>query len=188
MLNEEKNGNDTTEDKILFQTRIFDVVERYQIGQSGKRHPRYVVRNKGAVAILPILPDGRIILIKQFRSPAQRYIYEIPAGTREIGEDPLKTACRELIEETGYHAGKMDLLCSFYSSPGIFQEELFLYRATELVPGESAMEDGEDITLVIVDRDQIRSMIRNGEIHDGKTLLALLTIFFPDFPENLGDC
>lgn len=177
MLNTEKNSDDFSEDEVIFKTKIFDIVQRYQIGQSGQKHVRYVIRNKGAVAILPILPDGRIILLKQFRSPTQRYIYEIPAGTREIGEDPLTTAKRELIEETGYHAGKMEPMYSFFSSPGIFQEMLYLFKATDLVPGQQALEEGEDITLCYFTRDEIKKMLKAGEFNDGKTILALLTLF-----------
>ena len=177
MLNPEKRSDDFSEDEVIFKTKIFDVVQRYQIGQSGQKHIRYVIRNKGAVAILPILPDGRIILLKQFRSPAQRYIYEIPAGTRDIGEEPLVTANRELIEETGFHAGKMEPMYSFFSSPGIFQEMLYLFKATDLVPGKQALEEGEDITLCYFSRDELKQMLNSGEIEDGKTLLALLTLF-----------
>ncbi|MDO5553512.1 MAG: NUDIX hydrolase [Planctomycetia bacterium] len=165
------------EDEILFHTRIFDVVKRYQKGHSGRMLERYVVRNPGAVAILPILPDGRILLLKQYRSPTKKYIYEIPAGTREQGEEPILTASRELIEETGYHAGKIVPMTSFYSSPGIFQERLYLFKATELVPGPNALEDGEDITLYPVSPEDVKRMIRSGEIEDAKTLLALLSLF-----------
>ncbi len=177
MLNQEKDTNDFSEDEVIFQTKIFDVVQRYQTGLSGERHKRYVVRNKGAVAILPIMPDGRIILIKQFRSPAQKYIWEIPAGTRELNEDPLHTANRELIEETGYKAGNMTLLYKFFSSPGIFQEYLYLYKATDLVQREQQLEDGEDLTLYYKTKEEVLAMLKDGTIEDAKTILALLTLF-----------
>ena len=168
------------EDEVIFETKVFDVVKRYQIGHSGKKLTRFVIRNRGAVAILPILDDGRIVLVRQYRSPAQRYIYEIPAGTREIGEEPLITATRELIEETGYHAERIWLMTHFFSSPGIFQEELYLFKATGLTPGDSHLEDGEDLEVRLFTKDELRRMICAGEIEDGKTLLALLTLFTPD--------
>ena len=177
MLNQEKETDDTTDDEVLFKLNCFEVVKRYQIGQSGKKHDRYVIRKKGAVAILPIMPDGQVILIKQWRAPAQRYIYEIPAGTMEPGEDPATTAGRELIEETGWHAGKIEKMTSFFSSPGIFQEKLHLFRATELTPGKTHQEDGEDIIICPVTKRQAKKMLLNGEIEDAKTILALLTLF-----------
>ncbi|MDD3587482.1 MAG: NUDIX hydrolase, partial [Thermoguttaceae bacterium] len=131
-------------------------------------------------AILPIGDDGRIVLVRQYRSPAQRYIYEIPAGTRETGEEPITTATRELIEETGYHAERSWLMTHFFSSPGIFQEELYLFKATGLTPGNSHLEDGEDLEVRLFTKDELRHMIRDGEIEDGKTLLALLSLFSTD--------
>lgn len=159
---------------ILFQSRIFGVVERTQVGRSGKILKRQVVKHPGAVAIVPILPDGRVLLIEQYRVALQKTIFEVPAGTREVGEEPLATATRELIEETGYSAGKIERLTAIYSSPGILQEELILYLATDLTPGESALEDGEKIELRPKTWDEIDAMIAAEEIVDAKTLVALL--------------
>ena len=111
-------------DKELFQSRIFTVVERMQIGRSGALLRRQVVKHPGAVGIVPILPDGRVLLIKQYRIALEKEIFEIPAGTREPGELPLTTAKRELIEETGYRSDAFTQLSTIYTSPGILQEEL----------------------------------------------------------------
>lgn len=162
-----------SDEPILFQSRIFNVVERTQVGRSGKILKRQVVKHPGAVAIAPILPDGRVLLIEQFRVALQRKIFEIPAGTREVGEDPLSTATRELKEETGYSAGKIERMTAIYTSPGILQEELILYLATDLKPGETALEDGEAIELRPKTWDEIDAMIDNGEIVDAKTLVGL---------------
>lgn len=178
MLNDHVNQMD--DDEVLFQTKVFDVVKRYQIGRSGRKLTRFVIRNRGAVAILPILDDGRVVLVRQYRSPARRYIYEIPAGTREAGEEPIVTATRELTEETGFHADRIWLMTHFFSSPGIFQEELYLFKATGLTPGESQLEDGEDLEVRLFTKDELRHMVCTGEIEDGKTLLAILTLFVPD--------
>lgn len=159
---------------ILFEGRIFKVVERTQVGRSGKILKRQVVKHPGAVGIVPILPDGRVLLIEQYRVALQKTIFEIPAGTREVGEEPLLTATRELIEETGYSAGKVERLTAIYSSPGILQEELILYLATDLTPGESAPEDGEKIELRLKTWEEIDAMIAAEEIVDAKTLVALL--------------
>ena len=159
---------------ILFEGRIFKVVERTQVGRSGKILKRQVVKHPGAVAIVPILPDGRVLLIEQYRVALQKTIFEVPAGTREVGEEPLLTATRELIEETGYSAGKVERLTAIYSSPGILQEELILYLATDLTPGETALEDGEKIEPSPKTWDEIDAMIAAEEIVDAKTLVALL--------------
>lgn len=160
-------------DKELFQSRIFTVVERMQIGRSGALLRRQVVKHPGAVGIVPILPDGRVLLIKQYRIALEKEIFEIPAGTREPGELPLTTAKRELIEETGYRSDSFTQLSTIYTSPGILQEELTLYLATDLEPGESAPEDGERIALTPLEWSEIDDMIRVGEISDGKTLAGL---------------
>ena len=160
-------------DKELFQSRIFTVVERMQIGRSGALLRRQVVKHPGAVGIVPILPDGRVLLIKQYRIALEKEIFEIPAGTREPGESPLTTAKRELIEETGYRSDAFTQLSTIYTSPGILQEELTLYLATDLEPGESAPEDGERIALTPLEWSEIDDMIRVGEISDGKTLAGL---------------
>ena len=159
---------------VLFQGRIFKVVERKQIGRSGKTLVRQVVKHPGAVGIVPILPDGRVLLIDQYRITFQRNIFEIPAGTREIGEDPLITAKRELIEETGYRTDNIELLAPIYTSPGILQEELVLYIATDLVEGETALEDGEKILPAPKTWDKIDKMIDAREIVDAKSLVGLL--------------
>ena len=144
-----------------------------QIGRSGALLRRQVVKHPGAVGIVPILPDGRVLLIKQYRIALEKEIFEIPAGTREPGELPLTTAKRELIEETGYRSDAFTQLSTIYTSPGILQEELTLYLATDLEPGESAPEDGERIALTPLEWSEIDDMIRVGEISDGKTLAGL---------------
>lgn len=163
-----------SEEKPLFFCKIFKVVERFQTGRFGLPHKRFIVEHPGGVGILPILDDGRIVLIRQFRTAVNQYIWEIPAGTREPGEEPAVTAARELIEETGYRAGRLTPLPSFWSSPGFLTEKIDLFLATDLTPGESALEDGEDLTIQIIDKTTARAWIVSGEIKDGKTLIALL--------------
>ena len=159
---------------ILFQGRIFQVVERRQVGRSGAILSRQVVKHPGATCIVPLLPDGRVLLIEQYRISFQKKIFELPAGTLEKGEEPITTAQRELIEETGYRAGRLELLTSIYTSPGILQEELFLYLASDLEKGVSSPEDGEDISLVPKTWSEIDAMIEKKEIVDAKTLVGLL--------------
>lgn len=159
---------------VLFSSRLFQVVRKFQIGRSGKSLERHVIEHPGAITLLPILPDGRVVLIKQYRIAVDRYLIELPAGTREKGEEPILTAERELIEETGFRAGKIEPITHFFSSPGILREEMFLFLATDLQPGENDLEDGEDIQIFLASWGEIRDMIRKGEILDAKTLVGLL--------------
>jgi len=159
--------------EILFQSRLFRIEKRFQTGRSGKQLERHVIVHPGAVGILPILDDGRVVLLRQYRVAVDSYLIEIPAGTLEPNEEPIKTAHRELIEETGYRADKIEPLITIYSSPGILREKLHIFTATGLTPGDTALEDGEDIQLLIVTWDEIRGMLSRGEISDAKTLAGL---------------
>ncbi len=159
---------------VLFQSRLFQIVRRFQTGRSGKPLERHVILHPGAVCVLPILPDGRVILIKQYRVAVDKTLIELPAGTREPNEEPIVTAGRELSEETGYRAGKIEHLTTFYTSPGILHEEMHLFLASDLQPGETDLEDGEDIERLILDWDEIKTRIASGEIQDGKTLAGLM--------------
>ena len=161
-------------EEVLLHCRIFDIIKKYQIGQSGKKHERFVVRHPGGVAILPVLSENEVVLIRQYRSAVDRYIYELPAGTREEGEDIRHTAERELIEETGFRAGCWTFMTAFWSSPGILTEKIYIYRADDLTAGDSATEDGEILKPCILRREEIVKLIQSGEIADGKTLVALL--------------
>ena len=159
---------------ILFTSKLFQIVRRFQTGRSGKQLERHVILHPGAITVLPVLDDGRVVLLKQYRIAVEKYLIELPAGTREPNEEPIITAGRELIEETGYAAGKIEPLTTFYSSPGILHEEMHLFLATDLKPGATALEDGEDIQIFLADIDEVRRMIFAGEIQDSKTLVGLL--------------
>jgi len=159
---------------ILFTSKLFKVVRRFQTGRSGSALERHVILHPGAITVIPILDDGRVVLVKQYRVAVEKYLIELPAGTREPDEEPIITAGRELVEETGYVAGKIEPLTVFYSSPGILHEEMHLFLATDLKPGPSNLEDGEDIQLLLADWKEVERMIFSGEIQDAKTLVGLL--------------
>lgn len=160
--------------EIVFSCPIFKLEKTWQIGRSGKKHTRYVIRHPGGVGILPILPNGELLLIRQFRVAVGRFIYEIPAGMKEPGEDPLATAKRELKEETGYSAENWTVYPSFFASPGYLDEKLHLFLAENLTPGPDALEDGENLSVFSVPLDKALKMIDSGEIEDGKTVGAIL--------------
>jgi ADP-ribose pyrophosphatase len=141
---------------------------------TGKRHKREVVVHPGAVVVLPVLPDERILLIRNYRYAVGESLLELPAGTLERGEEPINCAGRELIEETGYTAGRIKPIGSFFTSPGILSERMYAFAAYDLRPGRQALEEGEQIELSPTAWDDVIDMIHSGTIRDAKTIAAVL--------------
>ncbi len=160
--------------KMLFEGKRFCVERVVQTTPDGTEHVREIVRHPGAAVLLPILDDGRICLIENYRASVGRSLVELPAGTLEPGEDPAVAAHRELAEETGYRARRMELLVAYYASPGILDERMHLYLATGLTPGPAALEPGEEIRPLPTSRLEALEMARDGRIQDAKTLIGLL--------------
>ncbi len=131
----------------------------------------------GAVVILPLLDAGRIVMIRNYRHSVQRELLELPAGTREPDEEPIETAARELVEETGYRAGKLSPLASFYTSPGITNEWMHAFTATDLTRVGQNLDPGEELVPEICDLAKARRLLATAAIEDAKTL-AVLGIYF----------
>jgi ADP-ribose pyrophosphatase len=161
-------------ERTLLENRRFAVVERTVTRPDGQSASVQFVRHHGSVAILPILDDGRVCLIRNRRLTVDKTLIEIPAGTREPNEPPLETAHRELAEETGYRADRMEELISYYPSPGVLSERMYIYVARDLTPGDAAREANEEIENYLVSWDEALALVERGEIVDGKTVLALL--------------
>lgn len=140
----------------------------------GREATRDVVEHPGAVAVVPVLPDGRIVLVRQYRHPVGKILLEIPAGKLDPGEAPEACARRELEEETGFQAGKLTKLAAFYSGPGFTDELLYLYRAEELAAAEQKLDTDEFIEVEYFAPERLKAMIRSQEIDDAKTLVGLL--------------
>ena len=162
------------EQRTLLETRRFAVVERIVVRPDGQSASCQFVKHPGSVAILPLLDDGRVCLIRSRRLTVDQTLIEIPAGTREPDESPPETARRELAEETGYRAAQFDELVTYYPSPGVLSEQMWLYVARGLTPGPHAREPNEEIENLVVSWDDALSMIDRGEIRDGKSLAAIL--------------
>jgi ADP-ribose diphosphatase len=141
---------------------------------SGSTSIREVVLHPGGVLAVPILDDGRVVLIRQFRYPLRKYILEFPAGKLDSDLSPEETIARELEEETGYRAQALTHECSFYTSPGISNELLHLFMARELEPVQQRLEEGEHISVERYTLEECLAKVVRGEIMDGKTLLGLL--------------
>jgi ADP-ribose pyrophosphatase len=135
---------------------------------------REVIVHPGAVVILPLLPDGKVMLIRNRRHAVHQVLLELPAGTLGKDEDPMNCAGRELLEETGLLAGRMVALPSFYSSPGILTEKMHSFVASNLEKSKQALEEGEEIELNPVPLAEAVAMCGDGRIMDGKTIATLL--------------
>lgn len=162
------------ESKLLLTTSRFRVEEVQQPVASGQTRPRAIVRHPGAVAILPLVDDDRVCLIRNYRVAVDETLIELPAGTLEPNEPPESTAARELIEETGYIAGRLEKLHDFLLSPGMLDERMHLFVARDLRLGPTAREEGEEIENLVVPWDEAMAMLDRGEIRDSKTLVGLL--------------
>jgi ADP-ribose pyrophosphatase len=142
--------------------------------ETGKRHKREVCVHPGAVVILPFVDPEHILLIRNRRYAVNDTLIELPAGTLEKNEDPMNCAGRELIEETGFIAGRLKPLGDFYSSPGILSEKMYAFAAYDLTRAKASLEEGEEIELAPANLDDAIDMIGTGQIRDAKTIAVLL--------------
>jgi ADP-ribose pyrophosphatase len=156
----------------VLKNKLFAVVDEVAHDPDGFEIHRSIVRHPGSAVMLPVDDAERMLLVKQFRLPAEDYLWEIPAGRLDPGESPLEAARRELQEETGYKAEKWTQLASFWASPGYVSEKMTLFLAQGLTAGkQEAMED-ERIEIRWFEKQQVAEMVRKGEIVDAKTLIA----------------
>jgi ADP-ribose pyrophosphatase len=139
---------------------------------NGATTDREIVVHPEVVAVLPLLDDGRVVLVRQFRKAAERVLLEVPAGGIDDGETPEDAVRREMIEETGYRVGSVKKLSSFYTSPGFTTELMHLFEARGLQPGE-ATEETDQIEVVLMTPEAALERVESDDIADAKTLLAL---------------
>lgn len=159
--------------KIAYRARVFDVQRDELELASGHKAIYEIVVHNGAVAMVPVAPDGRILFVRQYRHTTGKAILEIPAGTLNKGEDPLACAERELREEVGMAPGKLTKLAEFYLAPGYSTERMWVFLAQDLRPETLPHDDDEDLTIVPLSLDEAFAAMRNGEIEEAKTMLAL---------------
>jgi ADP-ribose pyrophosphatase len=141
---------------------------------TGKRLTKEVVVHPGAVVILPVMTDGTVVLIRNRRYAVGQVLMELPAGTLEPGEAPINCAGRELVEETGFIAGRLQALTAFFASPGIISERLYAFAAHDLEPAAVDPDEGEEIEVVPTPFADAIEMVRDGRIQDSKTIATLL--------------
>src|SRR5690625_4890985 len=169
------------EEKTLRTEKIFDgKIISLQVDDvllpNDQTSQREIVKHSGAVAIIPMTSDRKIVFVEQYRKPLEKSIVEIPAGKLERGEHPEVTAIRELEEETGYTTDHLTFVTSFYTSPGFADELMYMYLADELKPLEQLILGDEDefVEKVMLTLDEAKRYMEEKRIQDAKTAYALL--------------
>jgi len=159
----------------IYEGRIINVrVDTVELPNK-KYSKREIVEHPGAVGIIPVTKDKKIILVKQFRKSVEEVLLEIPAGKIESQEDPYKCALRELEEETGFTADSVKKLSEFYTTPGFSNEVIHIYLAENLEVGSVNLDEDENIEIVKLSVEEVLDKIQIGEIKDAKTIVGILT-------------
>jgi ADP-ribose pyrophosphatase len=173
MATPESEAPEVLESKEVFRGRVFDVsVDTVREGDM--TYVREVVHHPGSAVIVPVFDDGTLALVRQYRHPAVKYLLEVPAGSLDAPESPEEGAARELEEELGVLAGKMEKLSEFFVSPGFVEEKMWLYLATELTLTEQRLEEDEALEVLRVSFTRAFEMIEDGEIEDAKTIIGIM--------------
>ena len=173
---EERSGakEEVVRKELVFEGRKVKVFAAEVRMPSGKTLKREIVAHRGAVAVLPLLEDGKVVLEEHYRFVIGGELLEAPAGTLEEGEEPESAARRELEEETGIRAGEIIALGSFYTSPGVLSELMHVYLARGLARGKRKLEDDETIDIVEVPLEEAVQYALSGRIRDAKTIVTIL--------------
>ncbi|MCX5749376.1 MAG: NUDIX hydrolase [Candidatus Saganbacteria bacterium] len=162
--------------RLIHRAKIFDVVKKRVKLPNGNCPELVIIEHPGAVLVVPFLNDNEIVMIRQYRPAVERFIWELPAGTLEKGESPVKCAKRELIEEIGYCAKKIVHLYNIIPAPGYSSEILKYYAAFGLKKVKKQSQNDEVIREEIFNKKQIRKMFESGKIVDSKTITALAIV------------
>ena len=165
----------TLEKNTVYSGRILNLRKDEVLLPDGKTGVREIIEHSGGSAVL-CEKDGKILMIKQFRYAYREEVWEIPAGKVNAGEDPMETAFRELEEEGGVKADKMELMFTVYPSPGYTSEIIRIYKATGLNVSRQHLDEDEFLSARWIEKSRLKEMIDSGEIKDAKTLIALLKV------------
>lgn len=169
---------DYTEEKLRRVNRYDGIIVNIEVDRvklvNGRETFREVVEHPGGACILPVDQEGNAYCVRQYRYPIGEQLLEAPAGKLEKGEDPLDAAVRELSEETGFSARRIVPLGGYYTSPGFSTEKLYLYLALDLTSGKAHPDEGEFLDVVKIPFRELYEKVKNGEITDGKTAIAVL--------------
>jgi len=162
-----------TSSKKVYECSLFRVTEDRAVDpKTNFKIKRSVVRHAGSAVMMAVDDRKRILLVRQYRLPADQYLWELPAGRLDPGEKPLQAAKRELAEETGYQARTWKKLVSFFASPGYVQEKMTIFLATDLTEGEATPMEDERIETRWFTAREIAELIRSGKLEDAKTMIG----------------
>ncbi|HXG83853.1 MAG TPA: NUDIX hydrolase [Pyrinomonadaceae bacterium] len=159
--------------ETIYEGRIFDL-QLTEISEGASEYKREIVVHHGSAVIVPVFSDDTIALVRQYRHAAQKYLLEIPAGTLEENENPEEGARREVEEEIGVIAGKIEKLTEFYVSPGFLTEKMHVFLATDLRTSKQNLDDDEFLSIEKFTFPQAFEMIKTGEIEDAKTMVGII--------------
>ena len=182
MKNRNKRQARVNTSRVVYRGKIFrvrrEVVEEPALPGGRKSRQREVLReiveHHGSVAVLPVRPNGRVLLVRQYRHAARAFLWELVAGHIEPGENSLTAARRELREETGYSARHFQRMTELFPSPGFLSEKMILYQATGLRAGQPRPKDDEALEVRAFGLSELHRMIRRGKLRDAKTLVGIL--------------
>jgi ADP-ribose pyrophosphatase len=160
--------------EMIYEGPVFGLRRDQVIEPSGIRTVREVITHPGSVVVLPILPDRRILLIRQYRHATRQYMWELVAGRIDAGEKPKEAALREMVEETGYRAKKLRVFLDVFPTPGFLEERMYILLAEGLTAGEATPEEDERIEAKAFTRKEVEKMIESNVIRDAKTIAGVL--------------
>ena len=169
----------TVSKNYLYKGKILTLRKDDALTADGKPCIREIIEHSGGACVLYV-EDDKVLLVRQYRYAYGESVYEIPAGKLDKGEDPAKAAARELEEEAGLKAGRLEKLFVIYPTPGYTNEKIYLYRAYDCQKVAAHLDDGEFLDVVYLPIDQAKEMLKNGQIQDGKTIIALQAYFLSE--------
>ena len=163
--------------KMIYEGKVFGVRRDEVEEPNGLRATREVITHPGSVVVLPVLKDGRIVMIRQYRHATRQYLWELVAGRIDGGEAVKKAAARELLEETGYRAKRYSVFLDVFPTPGFLEERMYIVLAEGLTEGKAQPEEDEKIQVRVFVPKELKQMMQRGRIRDAKTIAGLLYYF-----------
>jgi ADP-ribose pyrophosphatase len=160
--------------EVIYEGPVFGLRRDEVLEPSGVRTRREVITHPGSVVVLPVLPDGRIVMIRQYRHATRQYMWELVAGRKEPEETPEEGAARELLEETGYRAKRLKVFLDVFPTPGFLEERMFILLAEGLTAGKAEPEEDEKIEVKAYKTKKLEQMMKTGELKDAKSIAGIL--------------
>ena len=169
-----KEGAKVLASEMIYEGPVFGLRRDEVLEPSGLRARREVITHPGSVVVLPVLPDGRIVMVRQYRHATKQYMWELVAGRKEPEETPKQGAARELLEETGYRAKRFEVFLDVFPTPGFLEERMYIVLAEGLTAGEAQPEEDEKIEVRAYKVKELAQMMKKGQLKDAKSVAGIL--------------